>query len=62
MLDELRSCNSPVRLLYTTPEMISKNQNFISVLQEMYEHDYIRRFVIDEVHVVSQWGRDFRPD
>ena len=51
-----------VRLLYVTPEMFTKNQYLISILEGLHQRDKLARLVIDEAHCVSQWGHDFRPD
>lgn len=51
-----------VQLLYTTPEMISKNQRMVEAFRDLHRRKKLARIVIDEAHCVSQWGHDFRPD
>lgn len=51
-----------IQVLYVTPEMLSKNQAMISLLQDLHRRQRLARIVIDEAHCVSQWGHDFRPD
>lgn len=51
-----------LRLLYISPEMLSKNKTMKKMLVKMGETKELARFVIDEAHCVSSWGHDFRPD
>jgi bloom syndrome protein len=51
-----------IRLLYVTPEMLTKNQRMVSVFEDLHRRKKLARIVIDEAHCVSQWGHDFRPD
>ena len=45
------------RLVYVTPEYITKQHTFI---QELVEKDVLCLFSVDESHALSTWGMDFR--
>lgn len=48
------------RLLYVTPEKLHHSNDMRNILSRLHQSRQLARFVIDEAHCVSLWGRDFR--
>ena len=58
---ELNSSVVRLRILLLTPEKYVQSSKVQNVMSELQRRHLIRRFVFDEVHCLSLWGRSFRP-
>lgn len=50
------------RMLFTSPEAILKNPELHRVLDDAAKSHYLANVVVDEAHIVPDWGVFFRPD
>lgn len=51
-----------LRLLFISPEALVKNQHFRKVIADAAATEYLRNVIIDEAHIVIEWGTFFRVD
>ena len=58
---ERRLLRGDITLLYAAPERVT-TPRFLAQLDSLQERGLLSLFAIDEVHCVSQWGHDFRPE
>ncbi|QUF82108.1 ATP-dependent DNA helicase RecQ [Clostridium butyricum] len=52
--------NETAKLLFISPEALIQNQNFKKLIEEANEKRYLKNIVIDEAHIVIEWGAYFR--
>ncbi len=50
------------RLIFTSPEGVIKNAEFNLALRNAAREQFLHNVVIDEAHMVPDWGVKFRPD
>ena len=49
------------RLVYLTPEMLLSN-DLKPTLDRMAAQNELARLVVDEAHIIAEWGREFGPN
>ena len=50
------------KLLFISPEALIKNEEFSKAISEANTTHYLKNIVIDEAHIVVEWGDFFRTD
>ena len=54
--------NKTARLIFTSPEAIIKSDRFNNELRKAATDQFLHNVVVDEAHIVPDWGVYFRPD
>ena len=54
--------NRTARLLFISPEALMNNQAFDKIIKAVNRQHYMKNIVIDEAHIVVDWGASFRVD
>ncbi|WP_295131437.1 DEAD/DEAH box helicase [uncultured Catenibacterium sp.] len=52
--------NKTARLLFISPESLIQNIKVNEIINEANEQHYLKNIIIDEAHIVSDWGEFFR--
>lgn len=50
------------KVLFISPEALLENPGFAEVVKEANKSRYLKNIVIDEAHIVVDWGASFRVD
>ena len=50
------------RLLFISPEALIKNTEFVNMIAEANAKKYLKNLIVDEAHIVIEWGDFFRVD
>lgn len=48
------------KLLFISPETLIQNDLFKEAIEEANKHHYLKNIIIDEAHIVTEWGESFR--
>ena len=54
--------NRKARLLFISPEALLKNKMFKQLISNANDEGYLKNLIIDEAHIVIEWGDLFRVD
>lgn len=54
--------NRTARLLFISPEALMSNQAFDNIIKVANKQHFMKNIVIDEAHIVVDWGASFRVD
>lgn len=54
--------NETARLLFISPEALIRNNEFESMINEANSKKYLKNLIVDEAHIVIEWGDFFRVD
>ena len=54
--------NRTARLLFISPEALMNNQAFDNIIKVANKQHFMKNIVIDEAHIVVDWGASFRVD
>lgn len=54
--------NKTARLLFISPEALLKNKVFKQLISDANDEGYLKNLIIDEAHIVIEWGDLFRVD
>jgi len=54
--------NRTLKLLFISPEALIKNEQFKLLITQANSKKYLKNLVIDEAHIVVEWGDFFRVD
>lgn len=54
--------NEQAKLLFVSPESLIKNKELRNAILEANSKNYLKNLIIDEAHIVIEWGSAFRID